>query len=444
MRAAILAAGEGRRLRPHFSGPKPLIHLLGLSLIERNMLTLRESGIQEIVIVTGCHSAEIQEALGDGSKWGIKITYVHNPDWQKGNGVSAYALHTVFRPEEKFVLMMADHIFEPQAVRAFVAEAEKISDSEVLLAADRNLDRVHDVEECTKIQAEHDRAQKLGKDLGDFNAVDCGLFMCTGALFPALSQAIAQGRHALTDGINILAKQGKVKLHFVDQAWVDVDDRESFHHAEHMLLKSLVPDKDGLISRHLNRKVSLQITKRLASTPVTPNQVTVASFIVSLASALSFAAGFPLVGGLLAQFSSILDGVDGELARLKFLQSQYGGLVDAILDRYADFFIVAGMAYWWCLQTDQPIMALLVSAAALSGIPMSMLVKEKYKALTGRTYIPETDDGLWRYLPANRDGRLFIVMLGGIFNLIPATLILLAVTTHLAAIVRLVQLRKLM
>jgi CDP-L-myo-inositol myo-inositolphosphotransferase len=136
-----------------------------------------------------------------------------------------------------------------------------------------------------------------------------------------------------------------------------------------------------------------------------------------------------------------MDGVDGEIARLKFLKTDYGGLFDAILDRYADFFIVIGMSYSLLMKTDS-LPAFIICATVLTGIPMSMLIKEKYHAITGRAFVPEECDGIFRYLPANRDGRLFIIMLGGFLNLIPAALILLAVITHLQALARLVKLRK--
>ena len=54
MRAVLLAAGEGKRLRPYFDRPKPLVRLLGLALIERNILSLRECGINDFIIITGC------------------------------------------------------------------------------------------------------------------------------------------------------------------------------------------------------------------------------------------------------------------------------------------------------------------------------------------------------------------------------------------------------
>ncbi|HOL17489.1 MAG TPA: sugar phosphate nucleotidyltransferase [Bacillota bacterium] len=442
MRAVFLAAGEGKRLRPYFNRPKPLVPLLGLSLIERNILSLRECGIKEFVVITGCYADAIEEYLGNGDKLGVEIKYLHNERWALGNGVTAYTFHQEYRPGEKFILMMSDHIFGLDLLKNFIAAAQKIKEDEILIAADRRLEKVYDLDECTKIKAERDYALKLGKKLGDFNAVDCGLFIATGALLDALSQAISRGDYTLTDGVNILAGSGRAKLHFVNDFWVDVDDQAGYRHCEKMLLQSLVPAKDGFISHHLNRRFSLRITRYLARTGITPNQVTVISFLIAVAAAFCFALGKNICGGLLAQLSSIIDGVDGEIARLKFQKSNYGGFIDSILDRYADFLIVIGITYaWYTVKTNSPVV-LMVAAAALTGMPMSMLFKEKYHALTGKPFLPEQYDGIFRYLPANRDGRLFVIMWGGIFNLLPAALVILAVAAHCQTFIRLYQARR--
>jgi len=441
MRAVLLAAGEGRRLWLNFKRPKPLVYLLGLPLIERNILSLRECGINEFIIVTGCYDNEIREHLGDGGKLGVKIRYLFNADWELGNGVSAYNFHKEYRQNEKFILMMSDHIFELDLIKSFIAAADGIGDDELLLAADRRLEKVYDVDECTKIKAEENAALKLGKGLEEFNAVDCGLFIGTGALLDALSESIAGGSYALTDAVNLMAERGKVRLHFINHNWVDVDDYESYRHCEKLLLKALVPPKDGIISKTINRKVSLRITKLIAPAGITPNQVTVISFLITAASAVSFALASPVLGGLLAQFASILDGVDGEIARLKFLRSKFGEMFDSILDRYGDFLILIGMTFSWYSATGHTA-ALLAGAAAITGAPMSMLFKEKYRNVYGQPFISEVHDGIMRYFAANRDMRLFIVMLGGIFNLLPAALIILAVITHVQTFCRLYSVRK--
>ena len=442
MRAVLLAAGEGKRLWSHFKRPKPLVPLLGLPLIERNILILRDCGIKDFVIVTGCYVDEIRGHLGNGERLGVKIKYLHNADWKLGNGSSDYAFHKEYQQDEKFILMMSDHIFALDLIKSFIVRAKDIKEDELLLAADRRLEEVYDLEECTKIKHKGNLAVELGKGLQDFNAVDCGLFIGTGGLLEALSKSIAGGAYALTDAVNLMAKDGKVKLHFIEHFWIDVDDYKSYKQAERLLLKSLVPPKDGIVSRLINRKVSLRITKLLAPTGITPNQITFISFLTAAASAVSFALASPIVGGLLAQFTSMLDGVDGEIARLKFLKSKYGEMFDSILDRYGDFLIIVGMAYSWYSTTGQ-VAALLVGAAALMGAPMSMLFKEKYRNVFEQPFISEVHDGIMRYFAANRDVRLFIIMLGGIFNLLPATLILLAVITRLQTFYRLYNVRKL-
>ncbi|HOQ10346.1 MAG TPA: sugar phosphate nucleotidyltransferase [Syntrophomonadaceae bacterium] len=441
MKAVLLAAGEGKRLRPFFSRPKPLVPLLGLALIQRNILALRDCGIKEFIIITGYQAEEIEEYLGTGEKLGVQISYLHNAEWQLGNGVSAYTLRQNHFADEKYILMMADHVFEIDVIKSFLTAAQTLEAGEVLLAADRRLEQVYDLDECTKVKGQDDFALRLGKDLQDYNAVDCGLFIGSQALLDALGKAVSQGRYTLTDGVNLLAESRKVRLFFLEGNWVDVDDLESYKYAEKMLLKSLVPPKDGLISRTFNRPLSLRITKVLAKTAVTPNQITWCSFFVAVLSAICFAVVNPILAGLLTQFASILDGVDGEIARLKFMRSNYGGLLDAILDRYGDFLIIIGMTYAWYTAAADPL-ALGIGAAALTGIPLSMLFKEKFHALTGKPYIPEIHDGITRYLPANRDGRLFIIFLGGIFNLLPLALAVLAIITHLQAWWRLYNARR--
>ncbi|MGI5912429.1 MAG: sugar phosphate nucleotidyltransferase [Syntrophomonadaceae bacterium] len=440
MKAVLLAAGEGKRLRPFFSRPKPLVSLLGLSLIERNILSLRECGIKEFIIITGYQADVIKRHLGNGKNIGVQIDYYYNSDWELGNGVSAYTLRKNGFEDDKYILMMADHIFEIEVFKSFIAAVQDLKSNQVLLAADRRLGKVYDLEECTKVKGHQDYALKLGKDLQNFDAVDCGLFIGTRALLDALASSISKGGYALTDGVNLLADSLKVKLFYVEGNWVDVDDIDSYKYCEKMLLQSLIPPKDGFISRSINRKASLRITKLLTKTAITPNHITLLSFLIAVMSAICFAIVNPIFAGLLAQLTSILDGVDGEIARLKFLRSNYGGIFDAMLDRYADFLIIIGMTYSWYITTENHL-ALWIGAAALTGMPLSMLFKEKYQSLTDKSYIPEIHDGILRYLPANRDGRLFIVMLGGILNLVPATLVILAVITHLQALFRLYKAR---
>ena len=74
MRAMILAAGRGKRLRPHTDTlPKPLLPVRGKPLIEYHLEALAEAGFREIVINRGHLGERLPEALGDGARWGVTI-----------------------------------------------------------------------------------------------------------------------------------------------------------------------------------------------------------------------------------------------------------------------------------------------------------------------------------------------------------------------------------
>src|SRR5438309_1571694 len=100
---------------------------------------------------------------------------------------------------------------------------------------------------------------------------------------------------------------------------------------------------DGPVSRYINRRLSQPIASALTRTPVTPNQVSVVALLAALVASSLVAVGRNIEGAVLIQSSSILDGVDGDLARAQGVESRFGALFDAVLDRYADAAVAAGM-----------------------------------------------------------------------------------------------------
>jgi phosphatidylglycerophosphate synthase len=128
---------------------------------------------------------------------------------------------------------------------------------------------------------------------------------------------------------------------------------------------------DGPVSRYLNRRVSVPVAAALARTPATPNEVSVLALLVACAAALLLAAGRNVEAALLIQASSIVDGVDGDLARAKGMATRFGGLFDAVLDRYADAAIAAGMALWASRHEGWPAPAAVGFAAAVGFLLVS-------------------------------------------------------------------------
>lgn len=120
MQAIVLAAGEGRRLRPLTKHrPKVMLPVGGRPILEHVVEALTANGVTEITFVVGYHREVIQTHFQDGDDWGAKITYV-NQDRQLGTG---HALATGFdavRPERDFLVLPGDNHVSAQLVKALI------------------------------------------------------------------------------------------------------------------------------------------------------------------------------------------------------------------------------------------------------------------------------------------------------------------------------------
>ena len=120
--------------------------------------------------------------------------------------------------------------------------------------------------------------------------------------------------------------------------------------AERRLLQALVKASDGFMARHVERPISLAISRALAASAVTPNQITLISVVIGLAGApffLSPLGRWQTLGALLLLAHSILDGCDGELARLRFQETRWGGLLDFWGDNVVHCAVFACMSAGW-------------------------------------------------------------------------------------------------
>src|SRR5688572_3261733 len=92
MRAMILAAGRGERMRPLTdTRPKPLLEVAGKPLIQYHLEALAQAGIEDVVVNLAWHGEIIRRALGDGARFGVQIRYSEEPDGalETGGGILA-------------------------------------------------------------------------------------------------------------------------------------------------------------------------------------------------------------------------------------------------------------------------------------------------------------------------------------------------------------------
>lgn len=432
MQCVILAAGRGSRLSR--SDSKPLTPLLGVPLIERTMRTALMGGATEFIVVTGYKADFVRDFVTRlGRDLSVPVRVVHNPEWEElGNGRSLWHARAALA-DGPFLLLMADHLFEAEALLR-LREAEVPSEG-LLLAVDRGLDRDDiDLEDVTKVLEEEGKIRAIGKELADYNAFDSGLFLCTPAIFGALERAFGEGQSGLSAAVMQLAAEGRARtVDITGIFWADVDDERAFQRAEEGLLcRVRGKTNDGPVSRLLNRPISIRISRHLARTPVTPNQISLACFALSVVAAglMLYPAYLALLaGGLLAQFASIVDGCDGEIARLKFQGSAYGGWLDAVLDRYADSLLLSAMAlHGW--QVSGSIWPVVAGFAAVTGSLVLSYTADKYDGLM--------KERLKDSVRLGRDLRILILSIGALLNQPLATLLVIAVIMNAEVVRRLV------
>ncbi len=186
---------------------------------------------------------------------------------------------------------------------------------------------------------------------------------------------------------------------------------------------------DGYVSKHINRKMSEPMARLLAKTKVTPNQMTWVAFGIALLSFVSFVLGHNIIAGILVQLSSIVDGVDGSLARLKGMTSEFGGFLDSVLDRYADILVVLGLTLW-SLSHETYSGIWLAGLLAITGIICISYTRARISPNHRHLF----DKGLKSL--ASRDIRLFLIMLGAVIGQAYFCLIVIAVLTNVVVFYR--------
>ena len=348
--------------------------ILGLTALERMVRSLISNGLSKIYLFTD----------GDNNSLINCITNTANIDLinleSDGEVTSKKEIHS----NDIVIILFGDKIYDPSFLKELIRRAEK---SEV------NLVYVKDENEPHGDSTNGKERESIGAIIIEGKQLDSVI-------------------SSLKNDYNY--EQMKTKLSFYQvkkDFWANLDDESSLEKYEKVMLNNLSKPGDGFISYYINRRISTRITKRLIKTRITPNQITITSFTLSIIAAFLFSFGlylYTVIAGILAQLSSILDGCDGEIARLKLIQSPYGAFLDTIMDRYADVTITLGIFYGYVKMTNQQWVWPLI-LIPLTGFIMSSYARKEYQLRFGKEPPPSIALKLIR-----RDLRLFIILIGSI------------------------------
>ncbi len=175
---------------------------------------------------------------------------------------------------------------------------------------------------------------------------------------------------------------------------------------------------DGPISRYINRKLSMPISRLIIryNKDVSPNLITILTTILGILSGVIYLLAPAWLAGIIVQIASILDGVDGEIARATNKQSPFGGFLDSLLDRLVDISIIICISLSILLDSPAYIQLIILfafSMLALSGSILVSFMNARSEASLGKH--PSKMGGI---TIATRDIRLFIIFIGSLITVI--------------------------
>ena len=186
-----------------------------------------------------------------------------------------------------------------------------------------------------------------------------------------LLQRIADGADAATAASDFFAAQSAIDIDPGRAVCEVVSDERSRRLAEERLFRQARKDSDTWLARNFDRKLSIWITRQLVRFPITPNHVTILATIIGLVGAGLLAIGTyaaQLLGSALLVLSAIVDGCDGEVARLKYLESEFGRKLDFFLDNVVNVSAIFTVGFGYYLHAGVPVYLSLSFANATAAL----------------------------------------------------------------------------
>ena len=428
----VLAAGRAARLRRVTKGrSKVLTRLGGVPLVERAVRTLLDGGLERVVVVVGYQAAAVAEAVRRIEPGAVEV--VRAEDWEKGNGASLAAAEDAVAGEDLFVVLCADHVFGDRSLHGLLhstAPAVLVDESPEQAAW----------AEGTRVRVHVGQALAFGKELPD-PGIDCGAFVLGPEVFDRQREASRDGDFSLAGAVSRLALTEPLRAEPLPEGawWQDIDTPEDLRAARGALRRSLAKGSDGAVSRYLNRPISTRVTMLLAPLRLSPNLLSIVTGVIGLVGGCLFAARHGVAGALMVHASSVLDGIDGETARLHSRSGPRGAMLDNLLDRMVDAGVIVGLGLWAIRAPVTPKAFLILFAIAVGWGLAASAGRESTISLT----LPTTVEGLLGYSMGSRDGRMFLMTIGGLIGRPLLGLLTMSIVYSLTVGLRLILVRRL-
>jgi glucose-1-phosphate thymidylyltransferase len=243
VKALILAGGTGSRLRPiTYSMAKQLVPVANKPVIEYGIEAIAQAGVRDFGIIVGDTGAAVEKAVGDGSRWGISITYIP----QSAPLGLAHAVSTAydFLKDDDFIMYLGDNLIK-SSVATLVQEFEQHRPAATIL-----LTPVPNPSDFGVAELEDNRVSRLQEKPKDpkSNLALVGVYLFDKRIHDAIAvlKPSARGEYEITDAIQgLIDGHLEVRSHIVEGWWKDTGTVEAMLEANRLILEDLEPENRG-------------------------------------------------------------------------------------------------------------------------------------------------------------------------------------------------------
>ena len=222
MKGVILTAGEGTRMRPlTLTRPKTMLQVGGKPIIQYNLESLRNAGIKDIIMVVGYKKEAIENYFGNGTSFGVNITYI----FQEKRLGTAHAINAVKDVvDEEFIVLNGDIIVDPRLIVDLIANFESEDASSLLM-----LTEVEDISSFGVVEIQGNRIkniiEKPSQEEAPSNLINAGIYVFDNTIFDAINKTkkSERGEYEITDSLKIQMKENNKVIGLKSEdKWIDI------------------------------------------------------------------------------------------------------------------------------------------------------------------------------------------------------------------------------
>lgn len=222
LKAIILSAGEGSRMRPlTLTKPKTMLPVAGKPIIQYNIESLRDNGITDILLIVRYKEEIVRNYFGDGSDFGVNISYKTQKDFLGTANAISYGEDFI---DDSIIVLNGDIILDDEIIHEIIKKYNYLSPDTLML-----LTEVEDPSAFGVVEIENGNikniVEKPKREEAPSNLVNAGIYIFNKDIFDKIceTEISERGEYEITDSVSLQIEDNKKVIgHKTSKDWIDV------------------------------------------------------------------------------------------------------------------------------------------------------------------------------------------------------------------------------